>query len=156
MKRGLAVLIAMAVAALAVLPSGALAASIGPICFTNSPFSDVFVFFLDANALGNQLVGTGRELNTNRAASFTLFVTGSSAVVGYHVFPTQSTRIDQIGGGVIATSGPFAGTGPGHCERTNSALGCGAGTDITLAIVGCPPNATSDNAAPADANRNPG
>jgi hypothetical protein len=118
--------------------------ALGPLCFSNAPFTDHLVFFVDSVPLSNQLQGSGRELHTNRAATFTVVLSGHSATVGYHIFPTQGTAFDQMGGGVLDLSAsPISG--PGFCQRTNSAGGCGTGTNITLTQVICETGATTTN-----------
>ncbi len=137
-------------------PAGASATTpLGPFCFSNAPFTDVLVFFFDGTAFGNQFQGTGREFNTNRPTTVMAFTTGTTAVIGYHILPTQATPFDQIGGAVINISSL---TGPGFCERTNSALGCGTGTNITLTLTACPAGVTSSPAGPTGTSQpgNPG
>jgi hypothetical protein len=123
-------------------PVASATTTLGPFCFSNAPFSDVLVFFVDGAALGNQMQGTGRELNTGRAATFTVVLSGGSAIIGYHIFPTQAVAFDQMGGGVLNLSvSPISG--PGFCQRTNSAAGCGTGTNITLTAIICPTGSTT-------------
>lgn len=123
--------------------------SLGPFCFSNAPFDDVLVFFFDGTPFGNQYQGTGRELNTSRAATVTAYTAGTSVVIGYHVLPTRTAPRDQIGGATINLA---TLTGPGFCMRTNSASGCGIGTDITLSSIPCPVGATSS----PESSANPG
>jgi hypothetical protein len=125
-------------------PAASATTTLGPFCFSDAPFGDTLVFFVDGQALGNQMQGTGRELSTNRAAIFTVVLTGHSATIGYHIFPNQGFTFDHMGGGVLDLSvSPISG--PGFCQRTNSPGGCGTGTNTTLTNIICPSGATTSD-----------
>jgi hypothetical protein len=125
-------------------PTASATTPLGPFCFSDAPFGDTLVFFIDGVFLGNQIQGSGRELNTGRAATFTAVLSGSKATIGYHIFPTQTTPTDHMGGGVIDFAVSPA-SGPGFCQRTNSALGCGTGTNTTLTQIICPTGSTTSD-----------
>jgi hypothetical protein len=112
---------------------------VGPICVSVVPFTNILAWFVDTTALGNQFMGTGRDLTTNQTQTVSLFVSAGIAHVGYTTYPDGTNPL-IIGGGTIDLA---TGTGPGVCYRINAGSGCGNGTPLTFAFVTCPPGAGS-------------
>jgi hypothetical protein len=108
----------------------------GPFCFSTAPFSDIFVWFLNATG-GNQFAGSGRDLAGDRAQTVSGSLIGNTAVVGYTTYASESGTSPVTGGGTINLD---TGTGPGACFAPDFAA-CG---DFTFATVACPPGATAD------------
>lgn len=118
------------------------AGAAGPFCFSTAPFGDILVWFLNSTG-ANQFAGSGRDLAGDRAQTVSVFVTGTSAVIGYTTYSKGSGLVPVTAGGTINTT---TGTGPAACFAPDFA-GCG---NFTLAAITCPPGATA-TAAEADA-----
>ena len=111
----------------------------GPFCFAMLPFSNVFVWFIEAGE-GNQFVGSGRDLTSGAAQSIAGYVSGTTAHISATSSPDSASGFPLLVGASILIS---TGTGPGICHRLNNTGGCGLGSVITLTNVACPPNATN-------------
>jgi len=136
--RTAAVILAVVIGVLGLVPTPAHAAPQGPFCFSTLPFSDVFVFFIDGNG-GNQFIATGRDLLTNSGVSATLFITGNFAVLSF-VAPASPDSHSSMGTATVDLS---TGSGPGVCETVNTGLGCGVGSNFTMTLVTCPAGSLS-------------
>lgn len=138
--------IAIATALVGSVPTQADAQVIGPVCFVFEEFGDEFLMFFTPSGL-NQFAGTGRNRTTGAALSATVFISGSTATLGYSI-PLAPTGTGHSVFGSARISLP-TGTGTGRCETLNSALGCATGTDTTMSIATCPAIAQD---APLDAS----
>jgi len=115
--------------------------TIGPICFSVSPFTDQFVFFFDFHG-GNQFDVTGRDLVTGSAVSASAFITGNTLVLSFIAGqnPSSTGSHPFFGTGNISLS---TFSGPGRCDTINTSAGCGTGTSFTYALISCPSGATA-------------
>jgi hypothetical protein len=136
MKKILATLILIPGALMFMTPASEAA---GPFCFAMLPFSNVFVWFIEA-AEGNQFVGSGRDLTSGAAQSIGGYVSGTTAHVSATSSPDSSSGFPLLVGASLLIS---TGTGPGICHRLNNTGGCGTGSAITLTNIACPPSATN-------------
>jgi hypothetical protein len=137
--RNALVLLGIAVMLLAIVPSEAGAA--GPFCLSTTPFSDIFIWFLNPTG-GNQFSGSGRDLSGDRAQTVSGFISGNIVTVGYITHPSTSETAPVSGGGTIDLG---TGSGPGSCFGPDFAS-CG---DFTFVSIPCPPGAAVDSAADA-------
>ena len=137
--RNVLVLLGLAVMLLAIAPSQAGAS--GPFCFSTTPFSDIFVWFVSSTG-GDQFAGSGRDLSGDRAQTVSGFISGNIATVGYITHPSTSGTVPVTGGGTINLA---TGSGSGSCFGPDFAS-CG---DFTFVSITCPPGATADSAADA-------
>ena len=136
MKRTLATLILILGVLMFITPASEAA---GPFCFAMLPFTNVFVWFIEAGE-GNQFVGSGRDLTSGAAQSIGGYISGTTAHISATSSPDSASGFPLLVGASILIS---TGTGPGVCHRLNNAGGCGIGSAITLTSVPCPPTATN-------------
>jgi hypothetical protein len=128
----IAALAAAVLGAIGCLAGSARAQSQGPFCFSTQPFDDVLSLNILANG-PNQFLASGTDLATGSNVSATITLAGSLATVSF-VVPASPNAHTSIGSAAVNVA---TGSGPGVCEAVNTLSGCGVGTNITMAVVGC-------------------
>ena len=136
MGKALAIL-AMTIGMLGVAARDGGAQTIGPVCFSNFPFTDHFQMFFTPTG-GGQYTGSGKVLNSNTPMSVQAFLTSTTATISF------VAGIPSTGGGHLFTGTAdvslATGSGPGRCETVNDTtpLGCRTSSAFVLEVIPCP------------------
>ena len=136
-------ILAMTIGVLGVTARDSGAQTIGPVCFSNFPFTDHFLMFFTPTG-GGQYTGSGKVLNGNTPNSNTpmsvqAFLAPTTATISFTA-GTPSTGGGHLFSGTADVS-LATGSGPGRCETVNSILGCGSSSAFILEAVACPAGA---------------
>ena len=141
MKRLIAVLaltVVMLCSVVAPTAADPVGPSIGPVCVSMSPFSNLLVLFIYPIGT-NHFQLAGRDIGVGfRAVTGSLFLSGSptQAFIGITLHARNASFNSTIGGGNLSLT---TLTGPGFARAID-----GGDFTFTFAVTTCPPGATAD------------